>query len=366
MGRGVDRAGYIAQLRCRIRFRWRRIQPVQAPSLRRSCGLLDWLICRSSVQLTQDGHMRVPVTLDGRTPTPSSTPERLFRRSACKARGVCSTLTTTSPDVKKAGKLIGLQAGGGGLRISVQDPDHGRRDLSPIPDKCDGRRNFLSSNDATILLGMDMLPRLHLYIAYREQKLYVTAVDAPEIAGIKRPAFPPAFFVILRRMKARQFSSEAEIARAGGKFLDRSLPKPEWTHAAHFAVSLWLIRHRPALDLDETLPGLIRAFNEASGTPNTDSGGYHETITRASRPPSGRGWPQPAPSPAQSSGRVAGLAIGPIRLAAGILEPRAAFFRGGPAVMACPRSEGASLCVAASVCGDGSALTRNAHSHCRG
>ena len=83
-------------------------------------------------------------------------------------------------------------------------------------------------------------------------------------------------------MRPRQFSSEAEIARVGEKFLGRSLPKPEWTHAAHFAVSLWLIRHRPALDLDEKLPGLIRAFNEATGTPNTDSGGYHETITRAS------------------------------------------------------------------------------------
>jgi hypothetical protein len=83
-------------------------------------------------------------------------------------------------------------------------------------------------------------------------------------------------------MKARQFSSETEIARVGEKFLDRSLHKPEWTHAAHFAVSLWLIRHRPTLDLDEKLPGLIRAFNEATGTPNTDSGGYHETITRAS------------------------------------------------------------------------------------
>lgn len=83
-------------------------------------------------------------------------------------------------------------------------------------------------------------------------------------------------------MAARQFSSEAEIQRVGEKFLDRSLPKPEWTHAAHFAVSLWLIRHRPAIDLDDKLPGLIRAFNEATGTPNTDSGGYHETITRAS------------------------------------------------------------------------------------
>jgi hypothetical protein len=83
-------------------------------------------------------------------------------------------------------------------------------------------------------------------------------------------------------MRQRQFSSDTEIARAGERFLDRSLPKPEWTHAAHFAATLWLLRHRPALDLDENLAALIRAFNEATGTANTDTGGYHETITRAS------------------------------------------------------------------------------------
>ena len=60
------------------------------------------------------------------------------------------------------------------------------------------------------------------------------------------------------------------------------MPKPEWTHAAHFAVTLWLMRHRPALELTSEMPGLIRAYNEATGTPNTDTGGYHETITRAS------------------------------------------------------------------------------------
>ena len=83
-------------------------------------------------------------------------------------------------------------------------------------------------------------------------------------------------------MQGRQFSNDNEIARAGRKFLDLSLPKPEWTHAAHFAVTLWLMRHRPDLDLETAMPGLIRAFNEATGTPNTDTGGYHETITRAS------------------------------------------------------------------------------------
>jgi len=30
------------------------------------------------------------------------------------------------------------------------------------------------------------------------------------------------------------------------------------------------------------MPGLIRAYNEATGVPNTDTGGYHETITLGS------------------------------------------------------------------------------------
>ncbi len=83
-------------------------------------------------------------------------------------------------------------------------------------------------------------------------------------------------------MQGRQFSSDTQIARAGEKFLDRTLPKPEWTHAAHFAVTLWLMRHHPDMDLKADMAGLIRAFNEATGTPNTDTSGYHETITQAS------------------------------------------------------------------------------------
>ncbi len=81
-------------------------------------------------------------------------------------------------------------------------------------------------------------------------------------------------------MKA--FSTADEIDRIGRAFLDRSLPKSEWTHAGHFAASLWLLRHRPALTSAEEMRRLIRAYNDATGTANTDQGGYHETITRAS------------------------------------------------------------------------------------
>jgi len=75
--------------------------------------------------------------------------------------------------------------------------------------------------------------------------------------------------------------TDADIARIGLGVADRSLPKPEWTHAAHFAAALWLLT-RPDTDAEAEMPGLIRAYNEATGVANTDSAGYHETITLAS------------------------------------------------------------------------------------
>jgi hypothetical protein len=77
------------------------------------------------------------------------------------------------------------------------------------------------------------------------------------------------------------FSSDVEIDHIGLGLRDRSLPKAQWTHAAHFAAAFWLLR-RPELQATRVMPGLIRAYNEATGVPNTDTGGYHETITMAS------------------------------------------------------------------------------------
>ena len=58
--------------------------------------------------------------------------------------------------------------------------------------------------------------------------------------------------------------------------------RQEWTHAAHFAAALWLMRYRPDLEPSREMPKLIRAYNESVGRVNDDTGGYHETITQAS------------------------------------------------------------------------------------
>ena len=46
--------------------------------------------------------------------------------------------------------------------------------------------------------------------------------------------------------------------------LARTLPRPEWTHEAHLAATTYLLLKRPDIDLDEELPGLIRATMRAS------------------------------------------------------------------------------------------------------
>jgi hypothetical protein len=74
------------------------------------------------------------------------------------------------------------------------------------------------------------------------------------------------------------FPSEDAVRRIADGIADRTLPKPEWTHAAHFAAALWFLRR----DRAQALPDVIRAYNEATGVANTDSSGYHETITLAS------------------------------------------------------------------------------------
>lgn len=78
------------------------------------------------------------------------------------------------------------------------------------------------------------------------------------------------------------YTDDIEIDEIVRGFLTASLPREDWTHAAHFAVTLWLLRHRPERTRLANMCGLIRAYNDATGTANTPSSGYHETITIAS------------------------------------------------------------------------------------
>jgi hypothetical protein len=79
----------------------------------------------------------------------------------------------------------------------------------------------------------------------------------------------------------RLFATDAAVRRVGEGLLDRSLPREEWTHEAHLGSCLWLLRERRDIDLPRRLPAIIAGYNEAVGGRNTDTEGYHETITQA-------------------------------------------------------------------------------------
>ncbi|HKX92404.1 MAG TPA: hypothetical protein VJM15_08280 [Sphingomicrobium sp.] len=80
--------------------------------------------------------------------------------------------------------------------------------------------------------------------------------------------------------KPRLFAGDAEIEHIGEGLLARTLPRETWTHEAHLAATTWLLTRRPDIAIDKELPDIIRRYNESVGGVNSDSEGYHETITR--------------------------------------------------------------------------------------
>ena len=80
--------------------------------------------------------------------------------------------------------------------------------------------------------------------------------------------------------KVRLFADDASIVAIGEGLLAATLPRETWTHEAHLAACSWLLRDRCDIDIERELPGIISAYNLASGGVNDDSQGYHETITQ--------------------------------------------------------------------------------------
>ena len=73
---------------------------------------------------------------------------------------------------------------------------------------------------------------------------------------------------------------ETETDRIARQFLDATLPLEEWSHHAHLRVGLWHLLHYSAAEALDRLRVGIRSYNAACGVANTDTSGYHETITR--------------------------------------------------------------------------------------
>ena len=78
---------------------------------------------------------------------------------------------------------------------------------------------------------------------------------------------------------AVRFRTNEEVFSLVRRFRDCTLPRAEWTHAAHLVVALW---HLLEYDWPEATARVrlgIRSYNAAHGIPTTPTGGYHETLT---------------------------------------------------------------------------------------
>lgn len=73
--------------------------------------------------------------------------------------------------------------------------------------------------------------------------------------------------------------SKAQFERFVSEWQARSLPKRDWSHAAHVAIAAYHVIEYQDAALENVRSGIIR-YNEATGVANTDSSGYHETLTR--------------------------------------------------------------------------------------
>jgi len=75
------------------------------------------------------------------------------------------------------------------------------------------------------------------------------------------------------------YYKDEEVNLLAKAFEERTLPKTEWTHAAHLVVGLYYCYHNPFGVAKNLMSDGINWLNDAHGTPNTETSGYHETLT---------------------------------------------------------------------------------------
>ncbi|HEY8561344.1 MAG TPA: hypothetical protein VIL74_13285 [Pyrinomonadaceae bacterium] len=96
------------------------------------------------------------------------------------------------------------------------------------------------------------------------------------------------------------FKTDEEVILLARAFEERTLPKSDWTHAAHLVVGLYYCYHNPFGVAKNLMSDGICWLNDAHGTPNTETSGYHETITVF--------WLRAIDEYLETAGRDAGLA----------------------------------------------------------
>ena len=74
--------------------------------------------------------------------------------------------------------------------------------------------------------------------------------------------------------------SEVALSSFLNRWRAGTLPKKQWTHAAHVAVAACHVFDYPADEALQKIRSGIIHYNTCVGTANTEHSGYHETLTR--------------------------------------------------------------------------------------
>lgn len=74
-------------------------------------------------------------------------------------------------------------------------------------------------------------------------------------------------------------TTEEEIDAFVAAFEGGTLPKARWTHGAHLLTGAWYVHGLGEAAATDKMRLCVRRYNEAVGGKNTETSGYHETIT---------------------------------------------------------------------------------------
>ena len=156
------------------------------------------------------------------------------------------------------------------IRAMYTHPDHVRRGI--------GRRMLSICEEAARQAGfrrVELMATMAGIPLYRASGYVpVESFTSSPIDGVCVP------LVRMHKSLAPCAPSRQAVAGFMQRFEAGKVTRQEWTHAAHIVAAHWYVtRLGPESAMDQ-MRCRIRFHNESVGTPNTGSGGYHETITR--------------------------------------------------------------------------------------
>ncbi len=82
-----------------------------------------------------------------------------------------------------------------------------------------------------------------------------------------------------KEMSLLPFENDTEWRIFVGRFDAGTLTKEDWTHPAHLCVGAWFVSHFEPVEAGMRIRNGIRHLNECLGNKNTETSGFHETLT---------------------------------------------------------------------------------------